>query len=145
MRLKIINLIYILLSLVLIISCTQKDKYNDYKLFIKNNTNQVLKVEMFESNISVNLDTIQSGENGLECNLVDVISISYSLCYNFDSIKFIFPNNKGYLCKFNGDETLCFGNEITPWSLNDKFINTTGNTYEFTITQEDYENANDLP
>jgi len=145
MRLKIINSIFILFSLFLFFSCSQEDKYNDYRLFIRNNTNQVLQIETFKDNISINMATLQSNGAGLECNLFDVRLISYDLCDNIDSIKFVFPNGKGYLCSIGDDESLCFGNEITPWSLNEKFINTSSNIYEFTINQEDYENANDLP
>jgi len=139
------NILGFIFVFSLFVSCTQKDKYNDYTLFISNNTNQVLEVETFINNVAVNFVSIQSGEKGLECNLFDVRSISYDLCDNLDSIKFTFPNGKGYLCNIGGGESLCFGNEITPWSLNEKFINTTGNIYEFTINQEDYDNAYDLP
>lgn len=138
-----------LLSIVFIISCTQKDKYKDYNLFIRNNSSQDLRVISYKDNIEIDNILIGIGERGLECNLVDVRRISYSLCDNLDSIKFVFPNDKGYSCSIS-DESLCFGDGspesgMAPWYLNDKFINISGDTYEFTITQEDYNNALDLP
>lgn len=143
MRLNVLK--PILLLYFILFSCTQEDKYKDYTLFIRNSSNQELNVKAFKNNIEVNSIFISSNERDLECTLIEVRRISYSLCDNLDSIEFIFPNGKGYLCSIGDDESLCFGNEITPWSLNEKFINTSNNIYEFTITQEDYENANDLP
>jgi hypothetical protein len=144
MRLKINISTYLLFSLFLFFSCSQEDKFENYKLFIRNNTNQVIELVTFENGTEIDSVLIEIGERGLECSFEEISFAGYGRC-SIDSIKFIFPNGKGYLCSIGDDESLCFGNENAPWYFNDKFVDTSSNIYEFTINQEDYENANDLP
>lgn len=144
MRLKLIKICNILF--LLITSCTQKDKFENYKLYVRNNTSQEINIITFKNNNETNNITISTNERGLACFYEENVfsGYNYSIC-NIDSLKIVFPNNKGYLCDASITNSFCFGNDITPWSYNEKFINTTGDTYEFTITEEDFENALDLP
>ncbi|SFU71002.1 hypothetical protein SAMN05216480_11535 [Pustulibacterium marinum] len=144
MRLKSILPIFYLLLLGVLSSCSQKGKYEYYRLFIKNNSSEVLEVITYENSTDINTTSLQAGEKGQECLYEDIGFAGYGIC-GIDSIQFVFPNGKGYITSIGGDESLGFGNENWPWTTSEKFINTEGHTYEFTITQEDYENAHELP
>ncbi|MGV6827853.1 MAG: hypothetical protein ACWA45_00490 [Flavobacteriales bacterium] len=66
---------------------------------------------------------------------------------DYDSLVFKFDNDKGYICSLrsNDNSNICF-NSKNPYIFNDEdFISLGNNTFEFIVTQEDYENAYDLP
>lgn len=62
---------------------------------------------------------------------------------NIDSIVIKFENNKGYSCTGELSNNLCFQNK-NAFDIED-FISLGNNAFEFEITQEDYDNAYDLP
>jgi hypothetical protein len=64
------------------------------------------------------------------------------------AFKYVFDNGKGYYCERSANNTnlseLCFFNDKNPFSSSQRLPNN-GNGVLFTITQEDFENARELP
>jgi hypothetical protein len=62
-----------------------------------------------------------------------------------DSLVVKFSNGKGYICAFSpiGRE-LCFANRF-PLNDDSSFVNLGNNVFEFIITQQDFDNALELP
>ena len=136
----------IIVFLQFILSCTEEGKFETYHFYIKNNTNQVINIITYNNNVEIDNININSNQRGLNCSYEESFFSGYNPNFcDFDSIKIVFPNDKGYMCNISGSNNLCFENGATLFSINEKFIFNQENTYEFTITQEDYENANDLP
>ncbi|GGW75660.1 hypothetical protein DFQ11_1313 [Winogradskyella epiphytica] len=139
------NIFYTLLIGILFFSCTDEPDLNNYNLEIQNNSNENLNIKAyFEGNLisNVNLSTNQSG---LECSYNDEnFRGLFSNQCNIDSLIIRFSNDKGYIVNDEGSGTLNFSNDRNPFLPNGGFdIN--NNNYSFLITQEDFDNAHDLP
>ncbi len=120
-------------------------KYKKSNLLIKNESLHDIFITTY-SNEQLN-DSIVLGNNqsALNCNYMGTGALGYQYC-EIDSIKFTFNNNKGYICVFGrGDNSFCFPSGETPFESNPKFVKKGNRVFEFTITQEDYENAQELP
>lgn len=131
---------------LLIYSCIGPDRSSDCRFSIKNNTDYQINIISYNSGVVVNNININSQNSGLECNysVEDCYGYSVYRC-NIDSLKITFPNGKGYLCsQFNNSE-YWFDNNQTPFQPSEKFIISSQGVYEFTITEEDYQNAHILP
>ena len=140
------NIFATLLLLFFITSCTdteERDEIN-FVVNINNNTNQQLSVRGYNSQNVLEFDyTISSMSNGAEINYSAETFGGY--INGSDSIIFSYPNSKGYICDLrqNGNN-LCFQNKNIFGDQSD-FNNITNNTFEFVITQDDFDNAYDLP
>ena len=64
---------------------------------------------------------------------------------SIDSLVIEFSNSKGFICNFGSDDnSLCFDEVRNPLDALG-YIETTKRKYQFIVTQEDYENAHELP
>ena len=128
-------------------SCTDRNERDlvEYKMIVKNETNQsfILKItsgtnEIFNQNILPNNATIICSK------AFDNPVNSYSCALATAELRF--PNNKGYRCSNieNGDTTLCLNNDRN-FLGQIGYVGIGNNSFEFKITQVDYDNAFILP
>ena len=133
----------ILLIGFLIYSCTSEPEMNTFNVSVLNNSNNNINIESYlEGNLisSINLNTNQLG---LECSYNDENFRGLFLC-KIDSLIMKFSNDKGYIVNDEGSGNFNFSNERNPFLPNNGFeIN--NNNYSFIITQDDSDNAYDLP
>lgn len=141
---KKITLILIIIS---IISCTDRGErpLAEYKMIVKNETNQsfLLKItygttELFNQNILPNSSTTICSRT--------IDNHSYGFTCGFANMELRFPNDKGYRCSNieNSDNTLCLSNGRNLLAQIG-YIDIGNNSFEFKITQDDYDNAYILP
>ena len=136
--------LFILLTL-LFISCTGGGERSTiiFTNRIRNNTDTsfVLKIEDTSQNIVLN-------ELILPNNFLDFCeypSLSYRGigCSDFGTISILFGNDKGFVCSAINENTLCIPQkDLIEDRVGTKIEN---GLYEITITQEDFDNAFDLP
>lgn len=140
------NLTIYCLLLLLVFSCTGEDDVNTYKFSLTNKSEQKFILEIIdpENNI-INSSTVLPN-NSYHCNYSSEVNSAFFECNkNTYSCKIIFDNGKGYECNIMNNSSLCFQSK-NPLVYNENSFNKLSkNSYEFVITQEDYENANDLP
>ena len=139
---RLIGLTYIFVTF-LIFSCTDEPDQREYKIVLTNNTATTVSLEIFDSrDILVSEYKISANENRESCSYFSESFLGFA-CLS-DSIIFKFLDNKEYACALreNGSQ-FCFSNK-NPFNSTD-FNELDNNTYEFVITQEDFENAFDLP
>ena len=141
-----IKIIFILLALV---NCTSEEKETLYNALIRNASDNTIKIKGYNSKLNqlkyeINIESMRSGGE------VDYFSPSFGgYVSGADSMVFSFNNGKGYICVVRTAESvgdvnqLCFQDK-SPFDI-EGFKNLGNNTFEFEITQEDYDNAYDLP
>ncbi len=128
-------------------SCTDRNERDliECKMIVKNETNQsfILKItsgtnEIFNQNILPNNSSI------ICSRIIDEHSYGYSCGLAIAELRF--PNNKGYRCSNieNSDTTLCLSNGRN-FLGQIGYISIGNNSFEFKITQDDYDNAFILP
>lgn len=135
---------YLILAFV---SCIDKDQPNTYWAMFENSSAEDLIVFTYDvpEQPPVDSTTILSGETQGICfyNAFEYASFSCLV----SQIKIVFPNQKGYLCtkgnSLQNESPLCFQEMKDPF-LGERLPNEGLGTY-FLITQEDFENAEDLP
>ena len=128
-----------------ILSCTDEPTLNNYNVAIKNSSLQTINILAYSSDNLISNITLNDNETGLNCSYTDEGFKGYKLIEcEIDSIVFRFDNGKGYISDINTPSSFDFLNNNNLFGNSIKFIET-NNTYEFLITQEDYENAYDLP
>ena len=143
MRLK--YLISLGISIVFF-SCTKEETLNDFISSYRNGSNQILSIIGYNSSNLVEFQyTIPVNESSPNCN-TQSNTFSGITC-GADSIVFKFPNNRGYICDLRvGEDSFCFPNNRTPLiGIEENFNQIDSKTYEFIITESDFENAFDLP
>lgn len=137
--------LFIYVLLVGLSSCTDEPEQYNFTVSIKNNTNTDLEVKFFYENTLQTQKILNQGETSKICDYYGEFFIGLSGCVK-DSVVVDFKNSKGYIDKRldNSQNTYRFpnGKSIFLQGMGFKNIN---NTYEFVITQEDYENAHELP
>ncbi|MFT5617843.1 MAG: hypothetical protein ACI85I_001069 [Arenicella sp.] len=125
------------------ISCTSEDEARGTNEFFENNSSVIVQVRTFNKGSIEANDSILSGEKLFLCSYT--IGIDKPLrteCH--DSVVFIFPNKKGYICG-SIDRVKCFSSGRSPLAGGAKgFPNVGGDDFVFTITEEDYLNAKEL-
>ena len=128
-----------------ILSCTDEPTLNNYNVAIKNSSLQTINILAYSSDNLISNIILNDNETGLNCSYTDESFKGYKLIEcEIDSIVFRFDNGKGYISDINNPSPFDFLNNNNLFGNSIKFIET-NNTYEFLITQEDYENAYDLP
>lgn len=141
------NSIIYLASICLFFSCTDRNERDsiNFTVSIENNTNTVLIIKGYAPNNMLEFEyTVDSNSRGGENAYFSETFGGY--VNGADSIVFKFSNNKGYICadRENGN-SLCFANK-NPLVGEESYFNFLGdNKYEFEVTQEDFNNAYDLP
>jgi len=148
----------ILISLICLTGCYPEDDnrttYYNYIRFTNNSSNN-LKIIMDDTESSViYYDTEVTSNTSTEYIEQILYSDSfYGIHGNENRIKIIFTDtNKGYICGDNPDSSgYCFttkGSPLRTENINDFIFDKqegTSRYYTFEITQEDYENAHELP
>jgi len=130
---------------ILLFSCTDEPDLNTFNVSILNNSNDELNIEYYlEGNLISNIN-LSTNQRGLECSYNDEnFRGLFSIQCNIDSLIIKFSNNKGYIVNDEGNGNLNFSNNRNPFLPNGGFdIN--NNNYSFLITQEDFDNAHDVP
>ena len=133
------------LILISLIGCTDEPKEINFEVGVKNESNQPIEVEAFEKGISIYQLNLNHGQKGPKCNYVDekFRGMLYNYC-GIDSLTIKFNNGLGYISTSNNLPEYSFSNKKNPLLPNRGFkIN--GNSYEFIISQEDFDNAHILP
>ena len=142
MRLKNLNLAYIILLYTF--SCTDEPTLREYEVLVENQSSNEITIEGYDSNNTKIYQSIVQPKNRNEGCFASLESFDGLATCNTDSLVFKFSNGKGYICALreNGLE-FCFSVK-SPFESED--FNSLGhNTFEFIITQEDFENAFELP
>ncbi len=138
--------IYFFIAFALFVSCTdrgERDEFN-YNVSINNSTTVSLVIEGYAPNndLIINNLIINSNATGADCNYQAELFSGY-IC-GVDSLIFKFPNGKGYICDLRqSGNNLCFPNKFI--FSEEGFTELTNKNYQFVITEEDYNNAYDLP
>ncbi|MFT6963010.1 MAG: hypothetical protein ACJAWV_002744 [Flammeovirgaceae bacterium] len=113
------------------------------KQYYQNSSSEPLFVFGILNNSVLFNDTLQSGSRMLVCEY-EVGTDARSFC--LDSVAFIFPNGKGYECRFGIQSDNCFENNRNPIFSGEinGFPDEGNRNYVFTITEDDYLNAKEL-
>ena len=127
-----------------IFSCTSEPKENNYQTIIKNSTTSDILLEGYDSNDNLILNYLIPIDNSYS----DCIALTedyLGLSCQLDSLKITFNNDKGYICTVFGGQDFNFLNKNIFYFEEDSFTKINNSTYQFTINQEDFNNAFDLP
>ena len=139
--------IYFIWIISLLYACNNdEEKTFEYKVSIRNTSTHLLTIDAYREGIIRQHLEINTSENGLSCNYYNDFFIGYQLagCL-IDSVKFTFDNGKGYLTSINYPTEYELSNHDGIFGSGPGFEKIEGYTYEFIITQEDFNNAHDLP
>lgn len=140
-----LNRIIILLAIVFSQSCTEEAVINSYSVSVINNTNSLLEIRCFSERKLLVQKTIGQMESIKLCEYTGEFFYGLSGCEK-DSLVIQFENSKGYIDVRirNKENNYRFENEKSIFVQGNWFENM-GNAYEFLVSQEDFENANELP
>ncbi len=125
-------------------SCTDtNERLDNYTTVFRNASMQTLTVTGFDNqNNLVFENIINSSDVGQQCNYDAEVFFGFSC--QADSLIFKFENSKGYICVFLRDNNdFCFLNK-NPYDST-AYESLGNNKYQFTITQQDFEDAYELP
>ena len=140
------RLIYVIyFMIVLLLSCTDEPNESSFNVSVKNASVELLEVEAYlQEEIVFNAD-LNPNENSPSCDYVDEKFRGIFITYcGTDSIVFKFSNNRVYISTDTNSGNFNFSSTRNPLLPNGGFQKS-GSTYEFRITQEDFENAFELP
>ncbi|PZX40859.1 hypothetical protein LX97_01632 [Nonlabens dokdonensis] len=149
-----ISILFVLFSMFLFIGCSKEDDQREYNLIFSNESNVPVTLEFYGVNasISVLLDSfVVASNSSFNCDYVAEGFMSLLGCPEIDGIergnKIIikFEDNLGYDCIVIGDNTKCFSGDRNLFAGSTIAWQQDGNNYTFTITQQDFDNAFDLP
>ena len=145
---KIITIIILIVSIA---SCTDRGERPlvEYKMFVKNETNQSFQLKITSGTSEVFNQNIPANSSYQLCSFFDesTPTSGYYSCGLNRNMELRFPNNKGYRCSNNlesGDNSLCLDNNRNILGQIG-YVNQGTNSFEFKITQNDYDNAYILP
>lgn len=142
------HLFFYIAALMVLFSCTDRGEGDDLKVFNVNifnssNTNFIIRGYNTQDDLEFeyNINTLEDAGN------VTYLSNFFDGYRNdADSIVVVFPNSKGYICDLRqSGNSLCFPNKNLLIGLPSFFNDLGNNNYQFTITQDDFDNAFDLP
>jgi len=136
----------LLLILVIVSSCTGEEDEFNYTVSFKNETQVVLDISIYEPDNDLNNSfQVLPLSNGGEVTNSSPTFLGY--VGGGDSIVLRFPNQKGYICDARANEDIyCFQDSRNPLVGFEPYFNNLGNNvYEFVVTEEDFENAFELP
>lgn len=132
---------------ILICSCTDTSErpLKNFKTQVKNDSMVSLTIKGYNSNNQETInESLEPNELGVNCE--GLLEVFIGMTCETDSIVFRFSNSRGYICSLRqSNQNYCFGDKH-PFVGNETYYNFLGdNTYEFIITQQDFENAHVLP
>lgn len=136
--------IYIFILALSFYSCTDtNERLDNFSTVFRNASLQTLTIKGFDNQNNLVFENIvNSLENGQQCDYDAEVFLGFSC--QADSLIFKFENGKGFICVFlieNND--FCFLNK-NPYDSND-YESLGNNNFQFSITQQDFENAFELP
>ncbi|MFN3138682.1 MAG: hypothetical protein ACE37L_13400 [Allomuricauda sp.] len=141
-----------LIYFVVTIGCTSEPDVFEYTIITKNSSNSSLVFELYvDDNLFESI--LVAPSSSYRCSYSSEFFRGFSGCNNsltrsVDSIIFKFNNGKGYICSARnliGANMECFPNKKLFRSDDETFQMMDNNKFLFDITQEDYENAFELP
>ncbi|MEX0363279.1 MAG: hypothetical protein AB3N10_20055 [Allomuricauda sp.] len=128
-----------------ILACTDEPNQTNFMVSVKNISSSTMRIEAFEKKSIVFQEDLSTGENSSSCNYTDenFRGIFQNYC-GIDSMVVKFNNQQGYISINNNLGDFNFSNKRNPLLPNGGF-EIKGNIYEFLVTEEDFENAFELP
>ena len=151
-RLKIKHACLAILAIVLYTSCTTEPNSFDFSIKIINGSNQSFVMELYSIGDLYQSNTVKP-EGSYTCTYYAEFFYGFSGCNqsntrSIDSIIIRFENDKGYTCidRNSGEVNQNCIPKKSFFIENEQTFSKIGATdYEFLITQEDFENAFELP
>jgi hypothetical protein len=128
-------------------SCVEEELFR-YEAIVQNNSSQNVKIYTYPLVEFPPSDSVIITPNS-EISICDYYLGFYAgFACEIEAFKYVFDNGKGYFCErganTNNVSEICFFNDKNPFSSSQRLPNN-GNGVLFTITQEDFENARELP
>ena len=150
MRLKAIFSLTLLVIVVLANwSCTDEENIINFKSAFRNESGEQLVIIGYNTNDQIEYTyNLEDNKVSSFCEIPSSVFLGADCAA--DSIVVRFQDNKGYICstRFNNSDNFCFSNDKSPFGKGSKatyYRETAANTFEFIITESDFENAFDLP
>lgn len=136
---------YLLIFISLFIfGCNDESELTEFTSKFRNETSSELNIKGYNVPRDLVFDeTVLSSQSTSDC--VTFSESFLGISCSMDSIVFIFNNNKGYISTTFGNNFYSFSNKSPHDGSELSFSNLDNNTYEFIITEEDFENAFELP
>ena len=146
------NLVLLIVLSLCFISCSTEEKIYLQQTSFRNTSQSPLHIiitgDLKNSNRNDTIinQTLQMGESTDLLTYYDNGFIGFNFDFKYMKIEFI-NNNRGYVCSDNITENQCFINKYSPISDSSSTLGFTleNGIYYYDITQEDYENAHELP
>ncbi len=140
---------YFLIIFLALFSCTDEPEEQTYVTNIRNNSTSIINLEGYNrlDELILNEEIVQNS-NSSDCSY-SAENFGGFVCAG-DSVVIKFSNGKGYICAVrisNNHPELCFNNNDERFISGNSpsFMSIGNNIFEYKITQEDFENAFDLP
>ncbi len=136
----------------MLLACTKEEKVFNIEQIVENRTTSNLLITYIDgSGVDVNSVLIEAGSS-YTCNFRTEVKIpSLYGCSNIDissikEIEFRFDNGKGYRCtSFEGNSLCISGQSSGRLRIEEEHFELRNGKYYFVITQQDFDNAFDLP
>lgn len=154
-KIKAINQVLIMtFAFFQILSCTTEESKMSFSVVVENQSSEPLNISLFYDDFGVKTLFVEQLLNPLEtynCSYSKEIFTGFHGCLNsnsrgIDSISIVFSNSKGYICVDNSaDQALCLLKGPSLFGGAEAFQSLGDNNYKITITQDDFENAFELP
>jgi hypothetical protein len=127
-------------------SCVEEELFR-YEAIVQNNSSQSVTVYIYSLFDFPPSDSVIITPNS-EISICDYYLGFYAgFACEIEAFKYVFDNGKGYFCErganTNNVSEICFFNDKNPFASNR--LPNNGSGVLFTITQEDFENARELP
>ena len=139
------NIVALWVLLLFIVGCTSEPDEFNFRTFLKNESSNKFTVNTYFNSEEITSIELNNSESIDICNYISEVFGGFSGC-TIDSISIVFESGKGYSCDIlpGTDDNLCFQDK-NPFLGSENFRNIGNNDYEFVITEEDFNNAHDLP
>lgn len=140
-----LTFLFVLLLLTYLTACTDEPNQTNFMVSVKNSSNNPATMEAYSEKNVVFIKVLGNGKNSPLCTYVDENFRGMFVNYcGIDSVAIKFNNGKGYISTKNNSGDFNFSNKRNPLLPNGGF-KANGNIYEFIVTQQDFENAFELP
>ena len=137
-----------LILFMLLYNCTSEPDEFKFTAILTNESGTEATVSFYYTEELVKTIVLNDSE-ATSCNYLSEFFDNFNKCdgkIKINSITVIFPNGKGYTCnsfESSSEQILCFGESRN--LLLGGFNDLGNRQYEFIITEEDFDNAHDLP
>ena len=134
---------------IIVLSCLDGDELRDYEAIITNDSGATFTVYFYSDESLIKEEVLNDSES-TSCTYTSEFFENFNICNEnkrIDLIRLVFDNGRGYVCDFlstEPDQELCFGESKSIFKKS-SFNYLENNRYQFTITEEDFSNAHDLP